>query len=65
MYNPVTLETLVTHDTERRQTKQKCTTQKTKKISNTNPPQNPSVNTDAQQVLTIPASNKTPAMVLI
>ena len=28
-------------------------------------PQKPSVNTDVQQVSTIPASNKTPAMILI
>jgi hypothetical protein len=37
MNNLETLATLGTHDTERRQAIQKNTTQKTKKLSNTNP----------------------------
>jgi len=40
MDNPETLTTLGSQDTGRRQTKEKNTTQKTKKMSNTDPPTN-------------------------
>jgi len=40
MYNPEKLPTFGTQDTGRRQTTQKNTTQKTKKMSNTNPTKN-------------------------
>ena len=63
MDNPETLATFVTQDIGRRQTntKNRNTTQKTNKINNTAPPKIGSGNREGYAV---PASNKTPTILL-
>ena len=73
MDNQETLATLDTQNTGREQTQQKHNTEKT--MSNTDPPKWPEMNTDppkwpevnpgVHKMLTVIASYKTPAMLLI
>jgi hypothetical protein len=62
--NLETLATMSTQDTGQRQTKQN-TTQKTKKISNTDATKNPGVNPGAREGYAVLASYNTPAVLLI
>ena len=63
MDNPETLATLGTQDTGWRQAKQKYTTQKTKKMNNTDTNKKTGMNSGAHQVFkAVPASYKTPTM---
>jgi hypothetical protein len=63
MDNQETLATLDTQDTGRKQTQQKHNTEKT--MCNTDPPKWPEVNPGVHKMLTVIASYKTPAMLLI
>ena len=65
MDNLETLATWSTQDTERRKTKEKNTTQKTKKISNTDLTKNSGMNPGAPEGYAVPVFYKTPTMLLI
>jgi hypothetical protein len=58
-------ETLIVGTRHRTETNQTKTTQKTKMISNTDPPKKPGVNPYAREGHAIPASHKTSTMLLI
>ena len=64
-WTPETLVTLGTEDARRWQTQHKNTIQKNKKDEQHEPHQNPGVNTGTREEWAVPASYKTPVVLLI